>query len=70
MHYQVHVADRASLADASELMARFGEHAVSEAALRAARSRDLGNFVHFCHWRQIERLIGVLSDATVTGPVH
>ncbi len=66
----VHVPDRAALAEASELIARFGAHAQSEAAARANRSRSLGNVIHFCHWRQIERTIEMLSAAEVTGTVH
>lgn len=62
--------DRAALADATDLMARFGEFAEGEAASRADRSRSLGNVVHFCHWRQIERTIGMLRVEDVTGPVH
>jgi hypothetical protein len=64
------VPDRAALADASELIDRFGEFARSEAAQRADRSRDLGNVVHFCRWRQIERTIDMLRDEVVTGAVH
>ena len=37
---------------------------------RADRSRDLGNVIHFCRWREIERMIDALSatspaDATI-----
>jgi hypothetical protein len=66
----VHVPDRAALTEASELIARFGEHAQMEAAQRASRSRSLGNIIHFCHWRQIERTIEMLSADQVTGTVH
>jgi hypothetical protein len=67
---QPFVADRAMLADATELMARFGEHAPFEAAARADRSRDLGNVLHFCRWRQVERLVLLLSDDVPSGTVH
>lgn len=67
---QVYLSDASAAADAAELIARFGIHAASEAAARADRSRDLGNVVHFCRWREIERMIALLSatdpaDATV-----
>ena len=65
-----YVADRASLSDATELMALFGGDAGFEAAARADRSRDLGNLVHFCRWRQIERLIVMLSAEKVVGTIH
>jgi hypothetical protein len=58
------------LSEASELIDRFGEHAQTEAAARADRSRSLGNVVHFCHWRQVERAIEMLSGRDVTGTVH
>ncbi len=65
-----YVADRAMVADATELLARFGEEAGFEAAARADRSRDLGNVVNFCRWRQIERLVLVLAEQDVTGTIH
>ena len=61
---------RAALADASDLMARYGDDAGFEAALRAERSRDDGNVARFCHWRQIERVIATLSCEEVRGTVH
>ena len=70
MHHQVHIAGRGDFVAASELIERFGDFAASEAAQRAARSRDLGNVVHFCRWRQVERLVALLADRSVTGPVH
>ena len=70
MHQIVYLSDASAAADAAELIARFGIHAASEAAARADRSRDLGNVIHFCRWREIERMIDVLSasspaDATI-----
>ena len=70
LHSHVHVQDRAALAQATDLIAHFGEHAQLEAAQRASRSRSLGNVIHYCHWRQIERAIEMLSVAEVTGTVH
>jgi len=64
------IACRLALAEASELMDRFGEDAAMEAAARAERSRDVGNVLHFCHWRQIERVIETLASDEVRGPVH
>ena len=61
MQNHVHLPDRAAAADAAELIARFGVHAAGEAAARADRSRGLGNVVHFCRWRQIERMILLLA---------
>lgn len=55
------VADRRLFDDAATLISDFGASASLEAALRASRSRDLGNVVHFCRWRQVERLIVALS---------
>jgi hypothetical protein len=66
----VYVQDRAALAEADDLIRLFGEHARMEAASRANHSRSLGNVVHFCRWRQIERAIEMLSDSDVTGAIH
>jgi len=41
-----------------------------EAQARAERSRDLGNALHFCRWRQIERLILLLGAERAIGAVH
>jgi hypothetical protein len=61
---------RLALADASDLIDRYGEDAGFEAAMRAERSRDLGNVVRFCHWRQIERVIAALANDEIRGTVH
>ena len=61
---------RLALADASELIERYGDDAALEAAARAQRSRDDGNVARFCHWRHIERVIATLSDDEVRGTVH
>jgi hypothetical protein len=64
------IADRKSLADAAQLIELYGDDAGFEAASRAEDSRDKGNVVRFCHWRQIERVIVVLSEVEVRGTVH
>lgn len=61
---------RVALADASDLIERFGEDAGFEAAARARASRNDGNVAHFCHWRHIERLIATLISDQVEGTVH
>ena len=64
------ITDRAALTEATDLISRFGEHARLEAASRASRSRSLGNVIHFCRWRQIERAIEMLSAEDQAGSVH
>lgn len=61
---------RLALADASDLIERYGDDAGFEAAARAECSRDEGNVARFCHWRQIERVIATLSSEEVQGTVH
>ena len=61
---------RLALADASDLIERFGEEAGSEAAARARTSRNRGNVAHFCHWRHIERVIVTLTSDKVAGSIH
>jgi hypothetical protein len=70
--YRMHlyVADRSSVDTAQELITTFGDDAGFEAAARADQSRDIGNHVHFCRWRQIERLIVLMSVARAVGTVH
>lgn len=64
------ISGRPALADAAELIESFGDDAGLEAAVRAERSRDAGNVLRFCHWRQIERVIVTLSSEEVRGSVH
>ncbi len=61
---------RAALADAAKLIDAFGDDAGFEAASRAEHSRDAGNVMRFCHWRQIERVIATLASDEVRGTIH
>ncbi|QKR99530.1 hypothetical protein F9288_07635 [Sphingomonas sp. CL5.1] len=65
-----YVADRTALNDAQVLILTFGRAAADEAVARADRSRDLGNHIHFCRWRQIERLVEWLSAGRADGTIH
>lgn len=65
-----YLADRGYAIDAAELIAAHGDDAGFEAAARADRYRDLGNHIHFCRWRQIERLIVLMSVNRAVGTVH
>jgi len=67
---QFYLADVRALSDADHLIATFGDSAALEAAARASRSRDLGNYIHFCRWRQVERLIDLLERREAVGTVH
>jgi hypothetical protein len=66
----VHLPDRAAAAEAADLIARFGIHAADEAAARADESRDRGNVIHFCRWRQIERMILLLIAGPYGRTIH
>jgi hypothetical protein len=64
------VADRASITDAQSLLTQFGDDAAFEAAARADKSRDRGNVILYCRWRQIERMIVALAHAQPLGTIH
>jgi hypothetical protein len=66
----IFIHGRGALADAHELIERFGDMAACEAAARARQSRGDGNVVRFCHWRQIERVIAALACEDVVGSIH
>jgi len=70
LNLHVHLPDAAAVDQASELIAEFGGFAADEAAARADRSRNLGNVVHYCRWRQIQRLIEVLAIDGDGATVH
>ena len=65
-----YLRDRAEVLDAAELILMFGDDAGFQAAARADKSREMGNQVHFCRWRQIERLIVLMSVERAIGTVH
>ncbi|MBO9711410.1 MAG: hypothetical protein J7495_00720 [Sphingomonas sp.] len=65
-----YLSDRGDVKDAAELMLKFGDDAGFEAAARADHSRNLGNHLHFCRWRQIERLIVLMSIGRAVGTIH
>lgn len=69
MHLPI-LADRRCYDDAAALIDAFGDHAGVEAALRADRNRDVGNYVNFCHWRHIERVLFVLQVQHSLGTIH
>ena len=64
------LTDRAEVIDAAELIRLYGDNAGFEAAARADLSRDKGNHLHFCRWRQIERLIVMLSAERAFLTIH
>jgi hypothetical protein len=64
------LADASFVADADDLIRAFGNDAGFEAAARADASRDRGNAIHFARWRQIERLIVLLSVDEPFSTVH
>lgn len=69
MHLPI-LADRSSFDDAAALIETFGNQAGIEAAIRADQSRERGNHIHFCRWRQIERMVVLLSAGQAIGTIH
>ena len=63
MHTQFFVADRQSALDATRLIVDHGAGAADAAVARANVSRDRGNVVNFCRWRQIARLVAAMYEA-------
>lgn len=62
--------DSSNYTDAEQLLYNYGEEAGLEAANRADKSRASGNHIHYCKWRQVERLCVLLSIDTTIGTVH
>lgn len=64
------VHDRASIDEATILIARLGADAAIEAATNADAARSHGDLDAFCRWRQIERAILILQLEDVVGELH
>lgn len=64
------LSDRGAVADAAELIRLHGRKAGDAAAKRADGYRNIGNHLNFCRWRQIERLIQMLSGDQPFGTIH
>jgi hypothetical protein len=62
--------DRKTADAASELLRLHGAAARAEAVSRALVSRDRGNVIHFCHWRQVARAIELFSIQPDEGTIH
>ncbi len=62
--------DSTNFSDAQQLITNFGDEAGLEAANRADKSRALGNHLHYCKWRQVERLCVLLSIDQTLGTIH
>ena len=59
------------VADAAMALTReFGEDAAMAASLRAAHSRANDNPVTYCHWREVERLVGWWASVDVRSTRH
>lgn len=69
MHLPVFI-DSTNFSDAEQLILNFGAEAGLEASIRADKSRALGNHLHYCKWRQVERICVLLSIAHPIGTVH
>jgi hypothetical protein len=65
-----YVHDRAMVDAATALIMDHGAEAGAEADKRAKASRNAGNVVKFCRWRQVERLIFALEDGDGHRIVH
>ncbi len=64
------VAGRVAGELATEMVALFGDTAAAEASRRAHHSRNLGNALGYCTWRQAERLIEQLTAMSSQFTVH
>lgn len=69
MQLSLYVEPR-DVSEAQKLMTHFGNEAGMEASERAEASRNMGNHLQYCRWRQIERLVIMLSLQCSIGTLH
>ncbi len=60
----------AAVTDAGALLREFGGDAAMAAQLRAAQGRARDNSIAFCHWREVERLLGWLAGEDMSPTCH
>jgi len=65
-----YISGREAYNDALTLLSHYGDHAGLEASERAEAARAIGNHIHFCHWRQIERLLVIMAIDQSIGTLH
>jgi len=65
-----YIPNRQTYEEACQLLKNFGGAAGVEASERAEAARVVGNHIHFCHWRQIERLLVIMNLDMSIGTVH
>lgn len=70
MHEFLYLSDPSEVEQAMLMIEQHGDDAGFAASERADRYRDLGNHINFCRWRQIERLIVLMSVGQAVGTVH
>jgi hypothetical protein len=59
--YSPILSGRKAVEAAEALSREFGADAAMAAQLRAAQSRARDNAVTYCHWREVERLLGWMA---------
>lgn len=70
MHDFPYLSDPSEVAAALAMIERHGDDAGFAASAEADHYRDIGNHLKFCRWRQIERLIVLMSARAAPGTVH
>lgn len=66
----VYLSCHQDVEEATALIDNFGAQASREADRRAAHSRSVGNVSHYCRWRQISRLVELLTGCDAAETLH
>ncbi|MEO1044267.1 MAG: hypothetical protein AAFX04_02375 [Pseudomonadota bacterium] len=61
---------RKAFEEALNMVEVLADAAGDQAEDNARRARDLGNHIHFCHWREVRRIIATLGARTISGTVN
>lgn len=65
-----YIPNRQTYDEACQMLEYFGDAAGVEAQERAETARSVGNHIHFCHYRQIERLLVIMNMDFCIGTLH
>ncbi|WOE76064.1 hypothetical protein [Alterisphingorhabdus coralli] len=61
---------RSACDEAMNMIDLLGDAAAEQAERNANNARNKGNHIHFCHWRDVRRMVAQLQCGCVSGAIN